>query len=92
MHTFKVDFMLVPSVANQAPQIGSLEPQDPSLIWTLLGIPVMTLPVLNGTGGLPVGLTILGPKYSDYSLHDFSFKHIMPFKSEIVVPNVVMDS
>jgi len=41
-HFQEVDFMLVPSVADQAPQIGSLEPQDPSLIWTLLGIPVMT--------------------------------------------------
>lgn len=82
----KTDFMLLPTVADEAPLIGSSEPDDPSLIWTLLGIPVMTLPVLQGSSGYPAGLTVIGPKYSDYCLHDFSTKHLMSWQSKIIVP------
>lgn len=62
------DFLITFSVAGEAPLKGELEPRDGSLIWTYLGIPVINLPFLKGKNGLPLGLSLIGKKYSDYQL------------------------
>jgi Asp-tRNA(Asn)/Glu-tRNA(Gln) amidotransferase A subunit family amidase len=60
------DAVLTPSVAGEAP-IG---PDDTGAatfnrIWTLIHAPCVNVPGLTGPSGLPVGLTLTGPRYSD---------------------------
>jgi Asp-tRNA(Asn)/Glu-tRNA(Gln) amidotransferase A subunit family amidase len=38
----------------------------------MCGATAMTLPLLNGSAGLPVGLQIVARKYSDYKLLAFA--------------------
>ncbi len=75
------DFLLTPSTASAAPRIGlkgnenmrQEEKEDTCLIWTFFGYPVLSVPAFYSTEhGLPFGLQIVGPKYSDLALLDFS--------------------
>jgi Asp-tRNA(Asn)/Glu-tRNA(Gln) amidotransferase A subunit family amidase len=60
------DAVLTPPAAGEAPatleQTGS-----PAFctIWTMLGVPALTLPVGLGPGGMPLGLQIAGPRDRD---------------------------
>jgi len=56
-----VDALLTPAVVGEAP-IGLDTTGDPlfSRIWTLLGTPCISLPVLRGPAGLPIGLQVVG--------------------------------
>jgi Asp-tRNA(Asn)/Glu-tRNA(Gln) amidotransferase A subunit family amidase len=36
-----------------------------SRIWTLLGLPCISLPLARGPNGLPVGLTVIGRRGDD---------------------------
>lgn len=57
-----VDAVVTPAAVGEAPQ-GLEATGDPifSRIWTLLGTPCISLPVLAGPEGLPVGLQVVGP-------------------------------
>lgn len=64
-----LDAVLTPSVAGEAP-IG---PDDTGAatfnrIWTLIHAPCVNVPGLIGPTGLPVGLTLTGPRYTDRRL------------------------
>jgi Asp-tRNA(Asn)/Glu-tRNA(Gln) amidotransferase A subunit family amidase len=63
------DAVLTPSAADEAPLFGQ-GTGDPSFnqIWSILHVPCINLPVLTGPSGLPVGLTLTGPRFSDRSL------------------------
>jgi Asp-tRNA(Asn)/Glu-tRNA(Gln) amidotransferase A subunit family amidase len=63
------DALLTPSAADEAPIFGQ-GTGDPSFnqIWSILHVPCINLPVLTGPNGLPVGLTLTGPRFSDRSL------------------------
>jgi Asp-tRNA(Asn)/Glu-tRNA(Gln) amidotransferase A subunit family amidase len=37
-------------------------------MWTLLHVPCVNLPVGDGPGGLPVGVTLVGPRFADRQL------------------------
>jgi Asp-tRNA(Asn)/Glu-tRNA(Gln) amidotransferase A subunit family amidase len=74
------DFILTPSTASIAPEIGNPERADTCLIWTFLGYPVVSLPIFHSNGhGMPFGLQIIAPKFSDLSLLDFSETVIQSF-------------
>lgn len=67
------DFILTPSTASAAPEIGKPERDDTSLIWTFLGYPAISLPVFHDEElSMPFGLQVIAPKFSDFSLLDFS--------------------
>ena len=56
-----VDALLTPAATGEAP-VGLGATGDPLFcrIWTLLGAPCASLPVLKGPAGLPVGLQVVG--------------------------------
>jgi amidase len=55
------DALLTPAATGEAP-MGLAATGDPLFcrIWTLLGVPCASLPVLKGPAGLPVGLQVVG--------------------------------
>jgi Asp-tRNA(Asn)/Glu-tRNA(Gln) amidotransferase A subunit family amidase len=61
-----IDVLLAPSAPGEAPQ-GLASTGDPlfNRIWTLLGVPCVTLPGFTGRQGLPVGVQIIGPLGAD---------------------------
>ena len=66
------DILITLATADEAP-IGLTTPDipDANLIWTYLGLPIATLPVLKGTHGLPIGVSDVTRKYNDKLLLDF---------------------
>lgn len=66
------DILLTLATADEAP-IGLTTPDipDANLIWTYLGLPTATIPVLKGENGLPIGVSVVGGKYHDKLLLDF---------------------
>ena len=64
-----IDALLCPATADEAPVgLDSRDIPDHCLIFTMVGASTMTLPLLHGTTGLPVGLQIATRKYADYKL------------------------
>ena len=63
------DAVLTPSTVGEAPvglaATGSLAF---NAMWSLLHVPCINVPGLVGPGGLPVGLTLTGPRFSDRTL------------------------
>ncbi len=64
-----LDALLTLAVAGEAPA-GLDSTGDPSFcrIWTLLGTPCASLPVLHGPAGLPVGLQLVGRRGGEAAL------------------------
>jgi Asp-tRNA(Asn)/Glu-tRNA(Gln) amidotransferase A subunit family amidase len=64
-----VDALLTPAATGEAPE-GLGATGDPIFcrIWTLLGVPCLSLPVLKGPAGLPIGLQIVGRRGHDAAL------------------------
>src|ERR687893_675609 len=60
------DVLLSPSVRGEAP-VGLGSTGDPLFcrMWTLLGLPCVSLPGISGPDGLPLGAQIIGPMYGD---------------------------
>jgi Asp-tRNA(Asn)/Glu-tRNA(Gln) amidotransferase A subunit family amidase len=60
------DAIIAPSAAGEAPVFGS-GTGDPIFctLWTLAGLPCVTLPVLVGETGLPIGVQLIGPAEKD---------------------------
>jgi Asp-tRNA(Asn)/Glu-tRNA(Gln) amidotransferase A subunit family amidase len=59
----RIDALVTPAAVGEAP-IGLESTGDPlfSRIWTLLGTPCLSLPLLKGPAGLPLGLQVVGPR------------------------------
>ncbi|MGE5049839.1 MAG: amidase family protein, partial [Deltaproteobacteria bacterium] len=64
-----VDALLTPASVGEAP-VGLESTGDPlfNRIWTLLGNPCVSLPVLQGPAGMPLGLQLIGPRGRDETL------------------------
>jgi Asp-tRNA(Asn)/Glu-tRNA(Gln) amidotransferase A subunit family amidase len=64
-----VDVLLTPTVNGEAP-IGLAHTGDHRFqsIWTQLRTPAVTLPTHAGPNGMPVGIQLIGPIYSDSGL------------------------
>ena len=61
--------MLAPSAPGEAPR-GLERTGDPifGLMWTLLGLPCMTLPCGTGPNGLPLGVQLIARHGNDTGL------------------------
>ena len=61
-----VDILLAPSAEGQAPA-GLASTGDPifSRLWSLLGNPCVHVPLTRGAAGMPVGVTLVGPRWAD---------------------------
>ena len=60
------DFLLTPSAPGEAPRgIKSTGNAIFNRIWTLLGVPCVTVPAYSGPQGLPIGVQIVGEYGSD---------------------------
>jgi Asp-tRNA(Asn)/Glu-tRNA(Gln) amidotransferase A subunit family amidase len=62
------------SASDEAPRIGEPDLLDSNLFWTSLGLPQISLPILESDSGNPIGLSIIGPRGSDSHLLDFAKK------------------
>ena len=63
------DAILAPAAAGEAPKFGT-GTGDPIFctLWTLAGLPCVTLPLLVGATGLPIGVQLIGPREKDNRL------------------------
>lgn len=61
-----VDILLAPSAEGEAPA-GLASTGDPvfNRLWTLLGNPCVHVPCGIGAHGMPVGVTVVGPRWAD---------------------------
>lgn len=64
-----VDALLTPAALGTAPE-GLQTTGDPLMctLWTLLGLPAISLPLLQGANGLPLGVQLVGPPGADAQL------------------------
>jgi Asp-tRNA(Asn)/Glu-tRNA(Gln) amidotransferase A subunit family amidase len=62
----RYDAILTPAVDGTAPA-GLESTGDPAFctLWTMLGLPSMSLPLLQGANGLPLGVQLVGPRHGD---------------------------
>ncbi len=60
------DAIIAPSAAGEAPMFGE-GTGDPIFctLWTLAGLPCVSLPLLVGENGLPIGVQLIGPAEKD---------------------------
>jgi Asp-tRNA(Asn)/Glu-tRNA(Gln) amidotransferase A subunit family amidase len=62
----RYDAILTPAVAGEAPAgLDSTGSAQFNVMWSLLGTPAITLPVLSGLNGLPIGVQLVGQRYND---------------------------
>ena len=61
-----VDVLLAPSAEGEAPE-GLAATGNPlfNRMWTLLGNPCVHVPIGTGAGSMPVGVTVVGPRWAD---------------------------
>jgi Asp-tRNA(Asn)/Glu-tRNA(Gln) amidotransferase A subunit family amidase len=65
----RYDAILTPAATSAAPK-GLSSTGDPVFctLWTLCGMPAISLPLLQGADGLPVGVQLVGPRDGDARL------------------------
>ena len=65
----RFDALLTPATPGVAP-VGLETTGNPvfNTIWTYLGTPAVTLPLLKGDAGMPLGLQLVGPRNADAQL------------------------
>ena len=66
------DVLLTLSTQGIAPKLKENDKSDTCLIWTLCGLPVISMPIFKGPDGMPFGLQMVGRRYSDYLLLNFA--------------------
>lgn len=63
--------ILTPSVTGEAPLLDHVRSTGSpafNAIWTALRVPVINVPALTGPGGLPVGISLVAPRYNEQHL------------------------
>ena len=65
----QVNAIMTPAAPGVAP-IGQASTGNPAFcsLWTLVGLPSMSLPLLEGEGGLPLGIQLVGGRHDDFRL------------------------
>jgi Asp-tRNA(Asn)/Glu-tRNA(Gln) amidotransferase A subunit family amidase len=65
----RCDAIVTPAALGVAPK-GLESTGDPSCctLWTLAGMPALSMPLMQGEGGLPIGVQLVGPRDSDARL------------------------
>ena len=63
------DAIITPAASGEAPA-DLTQTGDPAFcsIWTLCGLPAVTLPMLEGANGMPIGVQLVGPAGDDARL------------------------
>ncbi|NRB19722.1 MAG: amidase [Rhodobacteraceae bacterium] len=66
-HFMDFDAILAPSATGEAPLLAANTTGDPVFctFWTLAGLPSLSLPLLVGNNGLPVGVQLIGAAEED---------------------------
>lgn len=65
----RFDAIVTPAAPGTAPKgLGSTGDPAFCTLWTLLGTPVVNLPLMQGANGLPLGVQLVGPKHGDARL------------------------
>ncbi|MEO0761825.1 MAG: amidase [Pseudomonadota bacterium] len=64
----EVDALVTPAAPGEAPGRESTGSPAFCSLWSLTGLPAITLPLLAGPGGLPVGVQLVGPHGDDARL------------------------
>ena len=63
------DVVVTPSTPGEAPEgLQSTGDQVFNSMWTAMHVPCLAIPCIDGPQGLPVGVQIVGPRYSDARL------------------------
>ena len=63
------DVILTPSTPGAAPHgLGSTGDPAFCTLWTFCGMPAINVPLLQGAGGLPLGVQLVGPRMGDARL------------------------
>jgi Asp-tRNA(Asn)/Glu-tRNA(Gln) amidotransferase A subunit family amidase len=65
----RYDAILTPAAPSAAPK-GLASTGDPAFctLWTLCGMPSISLPLLQSADGMPLGVQLVGPRYGDARL------------------------
>jgi len=65
----RYDAILTPAAPGTAPK-GLATTGDPTFctLWTLCGMPAVSLPLMQGANGLPLGVQLVGPRDGDARL------------------------
>jgi len=65
----RCDAIITAAAPGTAPE-GLASTGDPSFctLWTLCGMPALSLPLLQGANGLPMGVQLVGPRNDDARL------------------------
>jgi len=62
----RYDAILTPAVAGEAPAgLASTGSAAFNVLWSFLGVPAITLPLLTGANGLPIGVQLIGQRNHD---------------------------
>lgn len=62
----RYDAIITPAAAGEAPTgLHSTGSAAFNTLWSLTGVPAITLPLLTGVTGLPVGVQLVGPRNDD---------------------------
>jgi Asp-tRNA(Asn)/Glu-tRNA(Gln) amidotransferase A subunit family amidase len=64
----RYDAILTPSAPGEAPSFEATGNPAFCTTWTLLGTPAITLPLLSGSNGLPIGVQLVGMRGNDTRL------------------------
>ncbi len=62
------DAVLTPATAGTAPPMATTGDPAFGTLWTLAGLPSISLPLLTGADGLPLGVQLVGPRGGDARL------------------------
>ena len=68
------DAIITPAALGEAPLLSEQTTGNPvcCTIWSLIGVPCITLPVLSGANGLPIGVQLVGKYANDEHLIETS--------------------
>jgi Asp-tRNA(Asn)/Glu-tRNA(Gln) amidotransferase A subunit family amidase len=64
----RCDAIVTPAATGTAPTIDSTGDPTFCTLWTLCGMPALTLPLMNGANGLPLGVQLVGRRGDDARL------------------------
>lgn len=78
------DILISLSTAGQAPNIGENEKPDPSLMWTMAHLPILSIPQFISPIGLPFGMQVVARKYGDLKL----LKFVQLLRSLQLIPQI----
>ena len=64
----RYDAIVTPAATGEAPAIETTGSPVFCTLWTYCGVPAVTVPLLTGANGLPVGVQIVGARGNDARL------------------------